>query len=335
MNITILSKPIRHRTQCVALIGLIMLCAGAGDAVAAGRWRSSADRQAATSVAPRAPMVRTSPSVAPSGRGTTQSSTRPVRITTSTVPAAAPTSDEKLLVDLVNVERSARGLNPVVWDGMLTSVARAHGEDMCLMGRASHNSSKDGADYGARLARSSYRARGVAENVAYNADVVKAHRALMLSPGHRHNILDPDLTAVGMAVVVEPRSDWVYVVEDFATPIANVTDAEAARLIRETLANSAAKVGRTAPPEDKALSRQLGGMVERMIASGSVNSAVARSVGEGWTLAFTSMDPAMPPTSALARAVSAESYALAISFRKTSRYPFGTYWAILFLKEPS
>jgi hypothetical protein len=83
------------------------------------------------------------------------------------------------------------------------------------------------------------------------------------------------------------------------------------------------------------MSARLDGLLEQMISRGSVNEGVGRGVGEGWTLAFTSSDPAAPPPGALSHLSSARSYSLAVTFRKTPRYPFGTYWAILFLKDAS
>jgi uncharacterized protein YkwD len=242
----------------------------------------------------------------------------------------APTHEEKLLLDLVNVERSSRGLKPVAWDGMLSQLARLHTDDMRRVHKASHNSSKDGADYTTRLARTPFRARAAAENVAYNANVVKAHRALMASPGHRRNILDPELTAVGTAVMKEPNGEWIYVCEDFATPITWISDEEAEEKLAASLGKG--RRGFLPFPEDRALSHKLDDELEKMIASGSVKSGVGAGFGAGWSMAFTSMDPSVPPTSAVERAKDAESYALAVTFRKTPRYPFGTYWAILFLK---
>lgn len=241
-----------------------------------------------------------------------------------------PTAEEKLLLDLVNVERTTRGLKPLAWDGMLSHLARLHTDDMRNVHHASHHSTKDGADYAKRLARTPYRARVAAENVAYNADVVKAHRALMNSPGHRRNILDPELTTLGTAVMTEPGSDWIYVCEDFATPISWVSDSEARSRMAASLTKARSGVGPL--QEDRALSDRLGEELERMISAGSVREGVGSGFGPGWSMAFTSMDPSVPPASALARAKDADGYAVAVSFRKTPKYPFGTYWAILFLK---
>lgn len=258
------------------------------------------------------------------------SSSSSMRAPAAVDPVSEPTAEEALLVDLVNVERKARGLKPLAWDGVLGRLARLHGEDMRRVGKSSHNSSRDGASYSTRLARTSYRASAAAENVAYNRDVVKAHRALMDSPGHRRNILDPGLTALGTAVITDFKDDWVYVVEDFATPMAHISDEEAEEKIRESLARARSR--RAELPEDKALSSRLDRMLEDMIASGSVREAVPGGAGPGWALAFTSLDPSSAPASAIERASRADGYALAVTFRKTPRYPFGAYWAIVYLK---
>ncbi len=240
-----------------------------------------------------------------------------------------PTRNEKLLLDLVNVERNSRRLKPLAWDGLLSGLARMHANDMRSVRKASHESSTDGATFRTRLARTPYRASAAAENVAYNADVLKAHRALMASPGHRKNILDPGLTSLGLAVLVD-TDGWVWVVEDFATPMAHVSDDEAKQLMQRTLERS--RSWRRSLPEDKALSRKLGELVEEMAESGSVRNGIGSIGGEGWTLAFTALDPSQPPPSALEHAGKADGYALAVTFRKTPRYPFGAYWAILYLK---
>jgi uncharacterized protein YkwD len=240
-----------------------------------------------------------------------------------------PTPFEKLLVELINVERTSRGLRPVRWDGMLSGIARMHSADMRSVGRTSHNSSNDGASFGQRLSRTPYRASAAAENVAYNANVVKAHRALMASSGHRRNILDPNLTVVGIGVMMDFKDDWVYVVEDFATAVDQITDEEATRLMGEHLSKAHSKIFRL--EEDKALSRKLDQLVGQMVETGQVQK-VNENLGVGWALSFTAMEPSQLPKSALEQAAKANGYGLAVQYRKTKKYPFGAYWAILFLK---
>jgi uncharacterized protein YkwD len=240
-----------------------------------------------------------------------------------------PTQFEKLLVELINVERKSRGIKPVVWDGMLSGIARMHSADMRAAGHTSHNSSNDGASYSQRLARTPYRASAAAENVAYNSDVVKAHRALMASPGHRRNILDPNLTVVGVSVMMDFKDEWVYVVEDFAAAIDEISDEEAARVMSDSLNQARSKIFRL--EEDKALSRKLEKLVGQMAEAGQI-SKVKEDFGSGWALSFTALDPRQLPKSAIEQAAKAQGYGLAVQFRKTKKYPFGAYWAVLFLK---
>jgi uncharacterized protein YkwD len=240
-----------------------------------------------------------------------------------------PTQFEKLLVELINVERKSRGIKPVVWDGMLSGIARMHSADMRSVGHTSHNSSNDGATYTQRLARTPYRASAAAENVAYNSDVVKAHRALMASPGHRQNILNPNLTVVGVAVMMDFKDEWVYVVEDFAAAIDEISDEEAARVMSESLNQARSKIFRL--EEDKALSRKLEKLVGQMAEAGQIQR-VNQDFGAGWALSFTALDPRQLPKSAIEQAAKAQGYGLAVQFRKTKKYPFGAYWAVLFLK---
>jgi uncharacterized protein YkwD len=271
----------------------------------------------------------TTESIAPANPFDTSGRPRPTPYDTVTG-VTQPTQFEKLLVELINVERKSRGIKPVVWDGMLSGIARMHSADMRAAGRTSHNSTNDGASYGQRLSRTPYRASAAAENVAYNSDVVKAHRALMASPGHRRNILNPNLTVVGVAVMKDFKDDWVYVVEDFAAAIDTISDEEAARVMSNSLTKAHSKIFRL--EEDKALSRRLDKVVDDMIESGQVQKINAPELGVGWALAFTALDPAQLPKSAIEQAAKAQGYGLAVQFRKTKKYPFGAYWAVLFLK---
>src|SRR6185369_6877356 len=184
------------------------------------------------------------------------------------VPLPEPSRDEALLLELINTERTSRGISPVRWDGMLAQIARLHAADMSSIHKMSHHSSRDGANFEARLSRSAYSAKGAAENVAYNSDVMRAHRALMASPGHRRNILDPSLTVVGPGVMSEPSGEWVYVAEDFATPMPQVTDDQAAARIAKLLEGARSRSRSTPLVEDRAMSKQLNRQLEKMIASG-------------------------------------------------------------------
>lgn len=315
--------------RTATVLASVLVLAGANQSSASSR--EDAKRESASATHKSAPAAVHQPSTESIGRINPYESDNTPRVapyeTFSGV--TEPSRDEKLLVELINVERKSQGLKPVVWDGMLSGIARMHSGDQRSMHRTSHNSSNDGATYSQRLARTPFRASAAAENVAYNSNVMRAHRALMASPPHRRNILDPMLTAVGIGVVVD-KDQWVYVTEDFATATASVSDNEAKRVMGTSIEKAHSKIFRL--EEDKAVSRALDKLVNEMIESGSVKNAVGNTVGVGWTLAFTALDPQQIPKAALERAAKAQGYGLAVQFRKTKKYPFGAYWAILFLK---
>jgi uncharacterized protein YkwD len=102
------------------------------------------------------------------------------------------------LLTLLNQERKKQGLGNVVLDTIMDNTAIAHSKDMALRGFFAHVN-PDGQDPNAR-----YRLRGglgsVGENIVIEDQINAAHQQLMASPGHRANILQKDVTHVGIGV---------------------------------------------------------------------------------------------------------------------------------------
>lgn len=114
---------------------------------------------------------------------------------------APPRPDlEARMLELVNAERKAAGLKPVRPDAEMTQVARGHSRDMMARGYFAHVS-PDGKDLGDRMlqARVGYLAAG--ENLALAPTLFSAHNGLMLSPGHRANILRPQFGRLGIGIL--------------------------------------------------------------------------------------------------------------------------------------
>ena len=251
------------------------------------------------------------------------------------IPMVTPskaTPEESRLLRLMNQERAALRLAPLRWDAELTRLARLHAADMRDTGTISHHSSADGADFAARLGRTDYRASRAAENVALDSDVDHAHRGLMNSPGHRANILEPALTAAGVGIL-RGRDGALYVVEDFATPLPEMTDREAAAKVRASVQRARAGGGRPPLEEDLTLSRELEASVRRLIAADSVVARSQEGFAAGWVLAYTAIDPSSLPQDAAVKAGKARAYALAMRFAKSRSYPFGVWWVVLALKQ--
>jgi uncharacterized membrane protein required for colicin V production len=107
---------------------------------------------------------------------------------------------ERQLFDLVNDERTQRGLVALEWDERLVPIARSHSTEMLTLKYFSHDSPVSGSPFD-RLRGAGILYSRAGENLAYAQSVAVAHRALMDSPGHRENILRPEFTRIGIGVI--------------------------------------------------------------------------------------------------------------------------------------
>lgn len=120
---------------------------------------------------------------------------------------------EQQLLDMLNAVRARRGLRPLRMDRALQSVARAHSRDMATGGYIGHGS-VSGGSFVDRL--SGVVSRGlVGENVAFAVNPPTAHRALVASPLHLENMLEPRFHRVGVGVCSAGQMG-VAVTQDFA-----------------------------------------------------------------------------------------------------------------------
>ena len=135
----------------------------------------------------------------------------------------APTSAAQataLLFELVNRDRRRAGVPALVAHPELSAVAQSHAEDMRDGRFFAHVSPRTGRlveraeDAGIAYVR-------IGENIAVGQNVREAQEALMRSPGHRMNLLDPEFTHLGLGVAVEIDDQGrqrVYVTENFLVP---------------------------------------------------------------------------------------------------------------------
>ncbi|MGF7399921.1 CAP domain-containing protein [Thermoanaerobacterium thermosaccharolyticum] len=123
-------------------------------------------------------------------------------------------AQEKQLVDLINKERTSRGLSPLTIDENLSKVAHIKAEDMKGNNYFSHTSPTYGSPFD-MMKQFGISYNAAAENIAENSDVVSAHYALMNSSGHRDNILNPYFNKVGVGIISNSTDNGVIVVEMF------------------------------------------------------------------------------------------------------------------------
>lgn len=132
-------------------------------------------------------------------------------------PAATKTyrnDSEALILALINAERAQHRLQPLSTLSNLTSVARAHSQDMINRNYFDHND-PDGKSPFDRLEINDIPYLAAGENIAAGSiDAFYLHEGLMDSFGHRLNILDPDFDKVGIGLTFT-RDDRPYVTELF------------------------------------------------------------------------------------------------------------------------
>lgn len=147
--------------------------------------------------------------------GATEPSCSP---TVSQAPVSSDESAEARIIAAINAARADAGLKPLQVAPRLIQAARSHSRDMAVNNFTGHTGS-DGSDFVTRLERVCVRWRMAAENVGWGSpDTYAMMKAWMDSPPHRANILNPDLTEVGVGYASQPGSDYTdYWTIDFTT----------------------------------------------------------------------------------------------------------------------
>ncbi len=137
-----------------------------------------------------------------------------------TPPAADVAAAEFYMVDLVNAQRQAAGLAPLIADPTLMSVARARAADMVARNYTGHYDPVTGAS----LARPAMRAAGFTSSFlgenwygsgqALPGAVDVAMNWFMADAPHRNNILNPNYAFLGVGLAYNGRL-WLMV-QNFA-----------------------------------------------------------------------------------------------------------------------
>ena len=127
------------------------------------------------------------------------------------------------IVKLTNEHRAKAGIGPLTLENRLSSVAQSHSVDMALKDYFSHYC-PDGKGAGDRITGAEYTWKGCAENIAAgNKTAAETVTQWMNSEGHRRNILNRELTQIGVGVCnMEDDKGGVnyhwYWTQVFATP---------------------------------------------------------------------------------------------------------------------
>ncbi len=117
-------------------------------------------------------------------------------------------SEEGRLLNLINQERTSRGLGVLAIHPLLTQAARNYSREMMEHGFFSHVSEVDGSTVLDRIKRTGYYdgyhgSIVVRENIALisgPANAASAHQGFMNSEGHRLNLIASDVNEVGIGI---------------------------------------------------------------------------------------------------------------------------------------
>jgi uncharacterized protein YkwD len=126
--------------------------------------------------------------------------------TTSTATGGMSALEQRVLA-LTNTQRGKHGCAPLRGNSRLANAARAHSTDMAVHKYFDHNS-QDGTSPWTRIKRAGYTQPG-AENIAMGQPTPAAvMQSWMNSPGHRANILNCKLKALGVGVHTGSGGPW-------------------------------------------------------------------------------------------------------------------------------
>jgi hypothetical protein len=143
-----------------------------------------------------------------------------------------PAEAEQLLA-LANNSRAQSGAGPLRWDASLAAAARQHCLRMAAEGPISHRYGGE-PDLSDRAGQAGARFSLIEENVAVGSSAAEIHNEWMHSPGHRSNLLNPEVNRVGVAVVA--IRGVLYATADYSRDVAALSrsqvEAQVAQMLR-------------------------------------------------------------------------------------------------------
>lgn len=134
------------------------------------------------------------------------------------VPSAA-----RQLFALANDSRTQNGAGQLHWDDALAEAARQHCLRMAAEGQIAHRYGGE-PDAGTRAGQAGAHFDLIEENVAVGPTAEEIHNEWMHSPGHRANLLNPEVNRVGIAVVAV--RGVLYATADYSRSVQALTQTQ-------------------------------------------------------------------------------------------------------------
>jgi hypothetical protein len=169
---------------------------------------------------------------------------------------------------LANQARAQAGVGQLQWDSALAAAALQHCLRMAAEGPIAHRYGGE-ADLTERAAQAGAHFSVIEENVAIGPSASAIHEEWMQSPGHRQNLLSPDVDHVGVAIVA--ARGVLYAVADYSRAVQQLSssqvEARVAALVRPSGVSilSDPSVARAACRADEGMPRGSGSMQPRFI----------------------------------------------------------------------
>jgi uncharacterized protein YkwD len=149
---------------------------------------------------------------------------------------------EQYLFAAANEARANQGLPSLRLDPILSEASAVHAREMANHDAISHQFNGE-PELTSRAANAGAHFSVIAENVGEAPSSPIIHDLWMHSPGHRANLLDPDVDSIGIAIVT--RNNQLYAVEDFARTVQILTLNQQEKTVANVLAQSGMRVGET------------------------------------------------------------------------------------------
>jgi len=261
----------------------------------------------------------------------------PLLLAAGDAPQRALTPDpaaERELVNRINQTREREGLPRLKSDPLLAQAARAHSLEMARQRQVTHRLPQE-PGLRPRVAATGLRFDFVGENVGRARDAALMHEDFLLSPGHRQNILQTRVNAVGVGAV--RAGDDLFVTENFARVVPDYDSEDAEKLVARQVKELRKQTG--LPPLER---ETLGPVREEACALAARDTVDAshqpapRLRGALHTIAYSSADPERIPEQ-LRDEVARQrplSFSVGACFARSPSYPAGAYWVVVVFYSP-
>ncbi len=242
--------------------------------------------------------------------------------TSAAVARASASSAERQIFDELNQERQKAGLPALEWNELVAEAARRHASVLSQNLELAHQYPGE-PSLPERLGATGVRFTRAAENVARTEHVEDVHLALMGSPGHRANMLNPKYNAAGIGVVERDgkfyvTQDFIFAVPVYSEPEFSTAFAEGFNQARKSRGFREIVVQPDASLHDLACSTD----GDALKLSGRVNGR--------YLVVFTSSEPRRLPEQMLKAAASPDYHRMnfGVCFRPDKEHGYANFWVV-------